>query len=55
MLDDSDVEQIRGFARRLRALAVKARQINLEDYARQLDDLATEADAYADKLADERP
>jgi hypothetical protein len=50
----SDVEQIiRDRASRLHALALKARDNNLDDYAAQLEELAAEASAHADRLSGE--
>jgi hypothetical protein len=49
----SGVEQIRERAKRLHGLAQKARDNNLNDYAAQLEDLAAEASAHADKLGRE--
>jgi hypothetical protein len=49
----SDVEQIRDRAGGRYALALKARDNNFNDYAAQLDELAAEASAYADRLSSE--
>ena len=49
----SDVEQIRDRASRLCALALKARNNNLDDYATQLEELAADASACADRLSRE--
>jgi hypothetical protein len=50
-----DVEQIPDRATRLYALALKARDNNLSDYAAQLEELAAEASARADRLGFEQP
>lgn len=50
-MSTSDVEQIRERAKRLYALAHKARANNLNDYAAQLEELAAEASAHAEKLS----
>jgi hypothetical protein len=49
----SDVAQIRDRASRLYALALKARDNNLDDYAAQLEELAAEASANAERLNSE--
>jgi hypothetical protein len=49
----SDVEQIRDCASSLYALALKARDNNLDDYAAQLEELAAEASAHAERLNSE--
>ena len=49
----SDVEQIRDCASGLYALELKARDNNFNDYAAQLEELAAEASAYADRLSSE--
>jgi hypothetical protein len=49
----SNAQQIRDRAERLYALALKARDNNLNDYAAQLEELAAEASAHADKLSSE--
>jgi hypothetical protein len=49
----SDVGQIRDRAARLHALALKARDNNLNDYASQLEELAAEASAHADQISGE--
>jgi hypothetical protein len=49
----SDVGKIRDRASRLYALALKARDNNLDDYASQLEELAAEASAHADQLSGE--
>jgi hypothetical protein len=49
----SDVEQIRDCASGLYALALKARDNNFNEYAAQLEKLAGEASAYADRLSSE--
>ena len=49
----SDVEQIRDCASSLYALALNARDNNLHDYAAQLEELAAEASAHAERLNSE--
>jgi hypothetical protein len=49
----SDVRQIWERAERLYALALKARDDNLIDYAEQLEQLAAEASAHAERLSAE--
>ena len=49
----SDVEQIRDCASSLYALALNARDNNLDDYAAQLEELAAEASAHAERLNSE--
>jgi hypothetical protein len=49
----SNIEQLRDRAKRLRTLAVKARDNNLNDYAAQLEEIAAEASAHADRLSSE--
>jgi len=51
----SDVRQIWERAERLYALALKARDDNLIDYAEQLEQLAAEASAHAERLSAEVP
>ena len=48
-----DVEQIRECASGLYALALKARDNNFNDYAVQLEELAADASACADRLSRE--
>ena len=49
----SDVREIWERAERLYALALKARDDNLIDYALELEQLAAEASAHAEKLSGE--
>jgi predicted glycosyltransferase len=49
----SDVQEIWERAERLYALALKARDDNLVEYALQLEQLAAEASAHAERLAAE--
>jgi hypothetical protein len=49
----SDVQEIWERAERLYALALKARDDNLTEYALQLEQLAAEASAHAERLSGE--
>ena len=50
----SDMQRVRDRATRLYALALKARDNNLDDYAVQLEELAAKAARHADQLSQQQ-